>query len=130
MIPGLRRSPGEGNSYPFQYSGLKNFIDCMYSPWGCKESDMTKQLSLSQASFCLSLYTCYSPCLKHSFPLATLKVNSLQCRSRLKCYLLRVLTWLHYLYIGSLTFSFLDSFIFLHDPDHYFTFYYTFNSFL
>ena len=28
-IPGLGRSPGEGNSYPLQYSGLKNFIDCI-----------------------------------------------------------------------------------------------------
>ena len=26
-VPGLRRSPGEGNSYPFQYSGLENFMD-------------------------------------------------------------------------------------------------------
>ena len=23
-IPGLRRSPGEGHVYPFQYSGLEN----------------------------------------------------------------------------------------------------------
>ena len=28
-IPGLERSPGEGNSYPLQYSGLKNSIDCI-----------------------------------------------------------------------------------------------------
>ena len=27
MIPGLGRSPGEGNSYPLQYSGLENFMD-------------------------------------------------------------------------------------------------------
>jgi len=26
-IPGLGRSPGEGNSYSLQYSGLKNFMD-------------------------------------------------------------------------------------------------------
>ena len=25
--PGLGRSPGEGNSYPLQYSGLKNSMD-------------------------------------------------------------------------------------------------------
>ena len=37
-IPGLVRSPGEGNGYPLQYSGL-------YSPWVHKESDMTEQLS-------------------------------------------------------------------------------------
>ena len=27
-IPGLRRSPGEGNGYPLQYSGLENSLDC------------------------------------------------------------------------------------------------------
>ena len=26
-IPGLGRCPGEGNSYPLQYSGLKNSMD-------------------------------------------------------------------------------------------------------
>ena len=26
-IPGLRRSSGEGNGYPLQYSGLKNSMD-------------------------------------------------------------------------------------------------------
>ena len=28
-IPGLGRSPGEGNSYPRQYSGLENSMDCI-----------------------------------------------------------------------------------------------------
>ena len=28
-IPGLGRSPGEGNSYPLQYSGLKNSMGCI-----------------------------------------------------------------------------------------------------
>ena len=27
LIPGLERSPGEGNSYPLQYSGLDNSMD-------------------------------------------------------------------------------------------------------
>ena len=27
LIPGLRTSPGEGNSYPLQYSGLENLMD-------------------------------------------------------------------------------------------------------
>ena len=35
-IPGLERSPGEGNNYPLQYSGLENSMDC---PWSRKESD-------------------------------------------------------------------------------------------
>ena len=28
-IPGLGISPGEGNSYPFQYSDLENSMDCI-----------------------------------------------------------------------------------------------------
>ena len=28
LIPGSGRSPGEGNSYPLQYSGLENSMDC------------------------------------------------------------------------------------------------------
>ena len=28
-IPGLVRSLGEGNSYPLQYSGLENSMDCI-----------------------------------------------------------------------------------------------------
>ena len=44
LIPGLGRSPVEGKGYPLQYSGLENSMD---SPWGCKELDMTEQLSLS-----------------------------------------------------------------------------------
>ena len=27
-VPGLGRTPGEGNGYPFQYSGLENSMDC------------------------------------------------------------------------------------------------------
>ena len=29
LIPGLGRSPGEGNSYALQYSGLENSMDCI-----------------------------------------------------------------------------------------------------
>ena len=39
-IPGLGRSPGEGNGYPFQYSGLENSMDCMIH--GVAESDMAE----------------------------------------------------------------------------------------
>ena len=28
LMPGLGRSPGEGNSYPLQYSGLENPMAC------------------------------------------------------------------------------------------------------
>ena len=45
-IPGLGRSPGERNGYPFQYFCLKNppgqRILAGYSPWGRKELDTTK----------------------------------------------------------------------------------------
>ena len=45
LIPGLRRSPGEGKGYPLQYSGLENSKDCIVH--GVAEPDMTEQLSLS-----------------------------------------------------------------------------------
>ena len=45
-IPGLGRSPGEGNGNPLQYSCLENPMDrgtwLGYSPWGRKESDTTE----------------------------------------------------------------------------------------
>ena len=50
MIPGLGRSPGEGNGYPVQYSCLENFMN--RGAWWAtihkvpKESDTTKQLTL------------------------------------------------------------------------------------
>ena len=43
-IPGLERSPGEGNGNPLQYSFLGNSLDraawWIYSPWGHKELDV------------------------------------------------------------------------------------------
>ena len=48
-IPGLVRSPGEGNGNPLQYFCLETSIDRGslggYSPWGHKESDMTERLT-------------------------------------------------------------------------------------
>ena len=45
-IPGLGRSPGEGNDNPLQYSSLENPMDGGawggYSPWGGKKLDMTE----------------------------------------------------------------------------------------
>ena len=44
-VPGMGRSPGEGNGNPLQYSCLGNSIDrgalAGCSPWGCKESGTT-----------------------------------------------------------------------------------------
>ena len=43
LIPGSRRSPGEGNGNPFQHSCLENPMDRgAFVLWGCKESDMTE----------------------------------------------------------------------------------------
>ena len=48
LIPGLGRSPGEGNGNPLQYSclekshGQRSLVG--YSPWGRKESDTTERL--------------------------------------------------------------------------------------
>ena len=45
-IPGLGRSPGGGHGNPLQYSCLQNPHGqtslAGYSPWGCRESDMTE----------------------------------------------------------------------------------------
>ena len=40
LILGLGRSPGEGSSYPLQYSGLENSMDCIVH--GMAELDTTK----------------------------------------------------------------------------------------
>ena len=46
LIPGLGRSPGEGNGNPLQYPSLENPMDIRslvgYSPWGRKELDTTE----------------------------------------------------------------------------------------
>ena len=50
LFPGLGRSPGEGNGYPLQYSGLENSMDrglWQATVHGVSESDTTELLSLS-----------------------------------------------------------------------------------
>ena len=48
--PGLGRSPGGGNGNPLRYSYLEKSNGqrslAGYSPWGCKESDMTENLCI------------------------------------------------------------------------------------
>ena len=49
-IPGLGRSSGIGKDNLLQYSCLGNWWTEEpggYSPWGCKQSDMTEQLMLA-----------------------------------------------------------------------------------
>ena len=58
-IPGLGRSPGEGNGNPLQYTCLENPMDggaLGYSPWGCKGSDTTEQLQFTCSVSCSGLY--------------------------------------------------------------------------
>ena len=49
LIPGLGRSPGEGDGTPVllpgEFHGQRTLVG--YSPWDLKESDMTEQLILS-----------------------------------------------------------------------------------
>ena len=59
-IPGLGRSPGEGNGQstpvllPGKSHGQRSLVG--YSPWGCKESDTTEQLHFLSFSFFLFTY--------------------------------------------------------------------------
>ena len=54
-IPGSGRSPGVGNGKPCQYflsgkfRGQRSLVG--YSPWGCKESDLTELLLLLLSCF-------------------------------------------------------------------------------
>ena len=55
LIPGLGRSSWEGNSYPLQYSGMENVMDCIVH--GATESHMTEHLSPKQCiRICLDLW--------------------------------------------------------------------------
>ena len=65
-IPGLGRSPGEGNGYPLQYSCLENSMD--RGAWEAtihgvtKELDATEPLTLSHLfSFCDGEFNGESP---------------------------------------------------------------------
>ena len=64
-IPGFGRSPGEGNYYPLQYflpgesHGQRSLVG--YSPWGCKEWDMTELVTLSQPPFLVLSFSSRHP---------------------------------------------------------------------
>ena len=49
LIPGWRRSPGEGKGYPLQYSDLENSM--VYIVHGVTELDTTERISLHYAVF-------------------------------------------------------------------------------
>ena len=82
-IPRLGRSPVGGNGNPLQYSCLENSMEGSlvgYSPWGCKESNMTEHTHTHRVnsalgyaflgiySFLLSCPTCWHIVI-HSSPL-------------------------------------------------------------
>ena len=53
-IPGLGRSPGEGNDNPLVFLPEESYGQrslAGYSPWVHKESDMTEQLTLSLSKY-------------------------------------------------------------------------------
>ena len=54
-IPGLGRSPGEGNGSPLQYSCLENAWTeepgRLLCPWGCNESDITERLHFPYSNY-------------------------------------------------------------------------------
>ena len=58
-IPGLGRSPGEGNGHPppvflpGKPQGQRSLAG--YSPWGCKKSDTTEWLTLTRSVWLLEL---------------------------------------------------------------------------
>ena len=47
MIPGLERSPGEGNSYPLQHSGLENSMNCIVHVVAKSRTQLSDSLSVS-----------------------------------------------------------------------------------
>ena len=46
LIPGLGRSPGEGNSYPLQYSGLENSVGCIIHGVAKSQTQLSDFMSL------------------------------------------------------------------------------------
>ena len=67
-IPGLGRSPGEGNSYPLQYSGLEKFMDCIFHGVAKSHTPLN--------DFHLNLF-CYILKLKTMFLADNLGLNSI-----------------------------------------------------
>ena len=69
-IPGLGRSPGEGNGNPLQYSclehphGQRSLVS--YSPWGYKESDMTEQHNVQHSTMCRESILCHMELLNQT----------------------------------------------------------------
>ena len=80
-IPGLRRSSGEGNGNPLQYSCLEKFHGqrslAGYSPQSCKELNVTEQLS----TYTLFIAACYKWKTQQHLTQAILLSRSCLCHS-------------------------------------------------
>ena len=69
LIPGLGRSPGGGNGYPLQYSGLENSMDCIVH--GVPKVPQLSNFhfhSFTQQSFSEASGFSYLPTVNHTFP--------------------------------------------------------------
>ena len=71
-IPGLGRSPGEGNGYPLQYSGLENSMDCIVhgvAKSGTRQSDFHFYFSVVPSHDVSFSYYCFQDflCLFQQF---------------------------------------------------------------
>ena len=54
-IPGLGKFPGKGKSYPLQYSGLENSLDCVVHEVAKSQTWLSDSVSLSSASIVILL---------------------------------------------------------------------------
>jgi len=112
MIPGLGRSPGEGNGNPLQYSclekshGQRSLVG--YSPWGRKESDTTEQLHFL-SFFLMILSISVASIVMSTFPFIVLLIWILSLYFVNVIYLLKVPTL--DLLIFSIVFPFSISFV-------------------
>ena len=58
LIPELGRSPGDGNGYPFQYSGMENSMDCIVHGVCRVRHNWVTFTSLAALTLCCCCYCC------------------------------------------------------------------------
>ena len=70
LIPGLGRSPGGGNGYPLQYSGLENSMDCIVHGVPKDQTQLSNFHfhSFTQQSFSETSGFSYLPIVNYTFP--------------------------------------------------------------